>query len=369
MNKWTGEILWQTSLTREYFDTMHGTHSTGVLVGDYWYLPTGHASGSDDANWMSTSFEFPWHPNVVVLEKETGKLVAQDDVVVGPHQHGAWCALSTGVVDGRQLVFWGDAFGYVHAFHAQEEFNAEDGLDTLERVWQCDANPRSYRYMDSGGRMPYAFMTPGPKDIGPCEIVGTPVFHEGLLYVTLARDVAYSRKEGKRKIGNGGLVCIDPRGEGDITETNKVWTNTDLNRTFATPSVLDDIIIAGDHAGYVLGMDRETGETLWKGDIEAPVWNFWQVVGDGKVYCMNELRGFYIFSVEDGELLYSAQMDGQNNPPPGIAHGRLIVGTSRSIDCYAGPEYLKLHKPDEVVESDQIRTGAALDEPLEHDGH
>jgi outer membrane protein assembly factor BamB len=133
--------------------------------------------------------------------------------------------------------------------------------------------------------------------------------------------------------------------------------------------VVGDMVITADHGGYLLSIDKNTGETLWKGDFDKCIWNYFHAVGDGKVYVMNEQRDFHIFDAENGEELFSAQMDGQNNPQVGMTNGILIVGTTRSIDAYAGPEYLKDNKPDEVVESEQIRTGDALDEPLEKTGH
>jgi outer membrane protein assembly factor BamB len=372
LDKETGEILWQESLGGEHFMSyQHGTHTTGLLIGDYWYMATGHCSGSDCEAWVWNSLEAPFYPNIVVLEKETGRRVAQDATPVDEHQHGQWCSLSTGVVDGRRLIFWGDGHGDVHAFAAPEKFEGDE-VATLEEVWRCDANPKSYRYLPDGDLFPYVGYQGylfGPRDAGPCEIISTPVFHDGLLYVALGRDKAYSPNRKGRHIGDGALVCIDPKGEGDITETNKLWTNTDLGRTFCTPSIVGDTIITADHGGYLLGIDRNSGETLWKGDFDVCIWNYFQAVGDGKVYVMNEQRGFHIFSAEDGELLFEAQVDGQNNPQPGLTDGILVVGTTRSIDAYAGPDYLKENKPEQVVESSQIRKGDALNEPLEKTGH
>ncbi len=363
-----GNVIWQTDVKQDYFHAMHGTHTTGILLGDYWYVATGFALGSDCPNWVTNALERPWHPNIVVLDKETGELVAQDQVVVGPHQHGQWSSLSSGVVNGRRLVFWGDGFGYLHAFEAPEEFEG-DGVATLEEVWRCDANPKSYRWTEDGLRRPYAAYMGGmgPQDEGPCEIIGTPVFHQGRVYVTLARDKEYSPSEGPRHIGAGAAVCIDPTGTGDVTETHKIWTNTEVNRTFCTPSVVDGMVIFADHGGYVNGLDARTGETLWKEDIHACMWNYFQAVGDGKVYVMNELRGFFILKADrDGGRLFHAQVDGSNNPQAGMTDGILIVGTKRSIDAYGGPEYMQEHGPAETVESGQIRK---VVEPVEKARH
>ena len=363
-----GNVIWQTDVAQDYFRAMHGTHTTGILLGDYWYVGTGFALGSDCPNWVSNALERPWHPNIVVLDKETGELVAQDEVVVEPHQHGQWSSLSSGVVNGRRLVFWGDGFGYLHAFEAPEEFEG-DGVATLKEVWSCDANPKSYRWAEDGLRRPYAAYMGnfGPRDEGPCEIIATPVFHEGLLYVTLARDKEYSPKDGARHVGAGAAVCIDPTGTGDVTDTHKVWTNTEVNRTFCTPSITDGMVIFADHAGYVNNLDIRTGETLWKEDIEACMWNYFQAVGDDKIYVMNERRGFFILEADrDGGQLFQAQVDGSNNPQAGMTDGMLIVGTKRSIDAYGGPEYIQKNAPEESVESRQIRKVGSVAEEADH---
>ncbi len=352
-----GNIIWTSNNIRQkYFNNaQHGTHGTGVIVGDYWYINTGQQSGSDDMeNWEANSYEHPWHPNIVVLNKHTGELVATDDIVVGPHQHGNWSSLSTANVNGKDLVFWGDPYGYLHAVEAPGKFE-EGKVSTLKEVWYCDANPKSYRYTEDGMLMPYAaYMgSYGPKDKGPCEIVSAPAYHDGLLYLTITRDKAYSSNKGGRRIGNGALVCIDPTGEGDVTETHKVWENLDVNRTFSTPSIYKDKVIVATHAGYVDGVDLKTGKSLWKQDIKYCQWNYFQAVGDDKIFVTNEKRDFFILEADqDGGQLYHTELPAMNNPQPGLSDGMLFVGSHKGITAYGGPEYMKTHEPMEEFEEE-----------------
>jgi hypothetical protein len=327
---------------------MHGSNQTGLIVGNYLWIPTGHATGSDCRYWYTNSVEWPWHPNIMVFDKRTGERVAQDDVEIGGHQHGNWGSLSSAVVNGQRQVFWGDAHGIVHAFKAPETF-PEGEVSTLEEVWRCDANPKEYRVTEDGTPMPYAawFSNAGPRTEGWCEIIATPVYHKGRLYVALGRDKAYSGRGGKRRIGDGGVVCIDPTGSGDVTDTHKLWF-TKINRTFCTPSIDEEgLLFVADHAGWVNCLDiNQQGKLLWKEDIKACIWNYWQAVGDGKIYVMNEARDFHIIEADrDGGLLFHKEFRATNNPQAGMTDGILIVGTNRHLTAYGGPEFMKTHEP------------------------
>lgn len=335
-----GNVLWQQTMRNPYFSTMHGTHGSGLLLGDYWWVVTGHANGSDCEFWASNAIERPFHPNIMVLDKETGEIVAQDDVIVGPHQHGNWCSLSYGEVNGQGMVFWGDAFGLVHAYKVPEKFDAPEGQRaTIEHLWSIDANPESYRYTEEGVRLPYAYYMGfwGPKGSGPCEIISPVVFHEGKIYITLSRDIAYYHEGGE-----GGLICYDVTGP----EPKLVWQNLDVQRTFCPPSIAGDKIFIADHGGQMTGIDLASGETLWQQSMNDGIWNYFQCWGDDKIYVANQRRDFMIFEAdEDGGLLFNTIMDTANNPQVGMTHGLLIVPTMKSIAAYGGPEYMKTAQP------------------------
>jgi hypothetical protein len=51
---------------------------------------------------------------LIALDKKTGELMGEDDAKIGPHIfHGQWSSPSTGVVNGRQLIFFGAAMEFV----------------------------------------------------------------------------------------------------------------------------------------------------------------------------------------------------------------------------------------------------------------
>jgi hypothetical protein len=282
------------------------------------------------------------------MEKETGKLVAMDQVLQERYYHGQWSSLSTGKVDGRQLVFYGDGYGYVRAFAAPEKFDTSDEkIDRLEEVWYCDANPKEYRYFENGMEKPYVVWDKirvpyDPKSSeAPCEIISTPVLYKGMLYVALARDYMYCKRSGKRAYGPGAMLCIDPSGTGDVTDTHIKWVNKDVPRTFSTPSIVDDLIFITDLAGNLHCLDAKTGEHYWKHDIQTKIWNYPQVVADGKIYLQNEAGDYYILAAsKEKKVLFEGELDGRNGMATGVTNGVIVVVTPKGAAAYKGPGYV-----------------------------
>jgi len=339
-----GNELWATDTAGDYFSDVHGVHGTGVIIGDYWWYPTGFSNGTDCDYWAEASIERPWHPNIVIIDRRSGEIVAQDDVVLNPHQHGTWGSLSLGEVAGKPAVFWGDSHGYVHAFDASEPYTGSDGdRATIRKLWTTDGNPESYRLTEDGVPWVYAYYSGkwGPRDKGPNELIAPLTYHEGRIYVSIGRDKAYVGNEGNRYHGDGALVCIDVTGP----EPREVWANTEIGRTFCPPSIKDGLAHVATHSGYLNTIDIETGETLRKEDMNACIWNFFQSEGDGKIYVMNERRDFIVFDAKNGGILSNYLADATNNPQVGMTHGLLIVSTMKSIAGYGGPEYMATHAP------------------------
>jgi hypothetical protein len=352
-----GEIIWNSKISQPYFSgVQHGPAGTGLVLGGQFWIPTGHAPGSDCPDFELNSLESPFHPNVVVLDKQNGKLLAQDNVSVGHIQHGQWTTLSAGEVNGKWQVFFASAAGTVHAFEVPSIPASSAGTRPaiLREIWRCDANPEKYRRYPDGKPIQYhaynGMPGPGPDKPGPLEIISMPVFYQGLLYVPLSRDVEYGMKKklnaddkfsSHRTFGLGCLVCIDPKGSGDVTRTHKVWENTDVNWAFFGPSITGDLMFFADLFGQMNCIELKTGKILWQYDIECSVWNYGQVTADGKIYVTTEKKDFFIFSAtREPKLLFRTKLDALGNPPqPVVTDGLLIVSTGKTLSAYFGPGY------------------------------
>ena len=118
---------------------------------------------------------------------------------------------------GRKLVFLGGGDGACYAFEALAGVPAANKTGTvpvlfepaiLKTAWRADCNPPEYR--DFGGMDLFKHYTLGDrrrKDsinrldnglfVGMSEIIATPVFHQGRVYVAIGRDPEHGRGRGR----------------------------------------------------------------------------------------------------------------------------------------------------------------------------
>jgi len=218
----------------------------------------------------------PNAPNLIVLEKKTGRLVATDDATqIGPRMlHGDWSSPSLGVVNGRKLIFWGGGDGCCYAFEALAGVPRKPVK--LKTVWSFDCDPPEYK---SFGRLDWAsHYSLGDKRlkqtlnkandgsfVGMSEIIATPVPYKNRVYVAIGRDPEHGR-------GRGALWCIDATKTGDITKTGKVWCYQGLERTLSTVSIAAGLLYIADVGGRLHCLDAETGKVVWVHDTEAGIW-------------------------------------------------------------------------------------------------
>lgn len=143
------------------------------------------------------------------------------------------------------------------------------GAKTGALIWKFDCNPKDSVW-ELGGR--------GTRN----NLVSTPVFHNGVVYIAVGQDPEHGE-------GDGHLWAIDASGTGDITETGALWHFGDENyhRTVSTVSIDNGFLYAADLSGFVYCLDAKTGEHHWTHDTFAAIWGS-PFVADGKVYIGDE---------------------------------------------------------------------------------
>ena len=109
------DIIWLFDLLAEAGVYPHDTaHSSILLHGPFLYVNT--SNGVDRTH---RRIPAPEAPSLVVLDKQTGRLVAQDDERIGPRiLHCTWSSPALSEVNGRPLVFFGGGDGVCYAFDA-----------------------------------------------------------------------------------------------------------------------------------------------------------------------------------------------------------------------------------------------------------
>jgi outer membrane protein assembly factor BamB len=330
------DIIWRYDMMDELGVFPHNASNCSILiVGDVLYVCT-----SNGQDWTHKNIPSPNSPSFIALDKKTGKLIGEDDAKIGPHIfHGQWSSPSTGMVNGKQLVFFGGGNGFCYAFDSKPV--KEGDTDYLKTVWKYDCNPPQRWGTD------VAHTYPGPD--GPSEVNATPVFYKDRVYVAVGQDPEHGE-------GVGNLSCIDATKTGDVTKTAKVWAYDKIHRSISTVSIdpATGLLFVGDFSGFVHCLDAETGKLYWTYDMKAHMWGS-TLVADGKVYCGDEDGDLVVFAATKGTPKPADKRkpgDAENEPTvisktnfgaaiystPIVANGNIFVGSQTHLYCLSNED-------------------------------
>jgi outer membrane protein assembly factor BamB len=304
-----------------------------LVDGDLVYVPT--SNGVDRNTFRDTARErnrkipAPQAPNLIVLDKRTGRLAATDGLQIADQiLHGQWSSPSLGWVGPRKLIFFGAGDGRCYAFEALS--SVPEKPVRLKTVWSCDCIPPEYKpaagldavtqYCLGDKRVHGTLNKHDGTFVGPSEIIGTPVFVDDRVYVAIGRDPAHGR-------GRGALHCIDATGQGDITRSGRLWTYQGLDRTLSTASVHDGLVYLSDVAGRLHCLDALTGKCYWVHDANCETWGS-TLAADGKVY-MPTSKGLWVLAAgKELRVLDRINLGARVMASPVAANGTLYVAST-----------------------------------------
>ncbi|NNM28180.1 MAG: PQQ-binding-like beta-propeller repeat protein, partial [Akkermansiaceae bacterium] len=259
------DIVWVYDMRSELGVVPHNITSSSAAMLD-GRIFTSTSNGVDGQHEKMVA---PEAPCLIALDAKSGKLAGQEAAGIGARTfHCNWSSPSLGTCKGKAAVFFGGGDGFLYAFGASA---GEDGV--LPELWRYDANPKEYRTEDDGSAREYG------THKGPSEIIGTPVFADGKVYVTIGQDP----ESGD---GVGMLSCVDA-GTG-----KPLWTFREISRSLSTPAVVDGLVYVADFAGQIHCLDAASGEVQWGHDTLSRIWGS-TLVADGKIY----------IGTEDGEVI------------------------------------------------------------------
>ncbi len=305
------DILWLYDMIKECGVRQHdAAHSSILMDGRFLYVNT--ANGVDDTHRHIAS---PDAPCLIVIDKQTGRLVARDGERIGPNIfHCTWSSPSLGFVNGRKLIVYAGPNGIVYAFEPVTEVAA--GVQTLKKVWWFDIDPAApkrevHRYTAN-------------RTESPSTIHAMPVFVGSSVYVAGGGDIWWGKRQA-------WLTCIDATKAGDATATAKVWSSALTRHVMSTPSVWSGLVFVADCGRKIHCFDAATGESCWTHDIQGEMWSS-TLVADGKVY-VGTRRGEFIVLAANREkrVLFSCLLDSPVSGTPVAANGVLYVTTQKKL--------------------------------------
>ncbi|HEX8913370.1 MAG TPA: PQQ-binding-like beta-propeller repeat protein [Humisphaera sp.] len=326
VNKTDGDIVWSFDLIEGCGICPHDVAACSVLVdGPFLYVVSGNGVDSPHAKCLR-----PDAPSFICLDARTGKLLATDTEGLGHRMwHCLWSPPSMGVVNGKKLVFFGGSDGVCYAFEALTE--VPDAPVHFKKVWSCDCCPMAYRmpggqpinYYVGDKRKKYTTNKNDGTFVGPSEIISSPVFHDGRVYVTIGQDPTHGR-------GRGMLTCIDATKTGDLTAGGKVWEYDALERTIGSVAIDGGLLYVADLPGKVHCLDVATGKPVWVQDTGGESWGT-PLVADGKVYVTNKKGVTILAAGREPKVLSTVALGSASYSTPVAANGTLFVASDRML--------------------------------------
>jgi len=312
-----GDIIWKYDLIPELDVVLHDVCGSTLLVhGDLLYACT--SNGIDDRHEKVPKLDAP---SLIVLDKQTGRLVARDDEKIGRRLlHCNWSSPSPGRVNGRTLIFFGGGDGILYAFEPPAA-RTDSQVRILHKVWSYDCNPPDFRVRD-GQPVPYSKSTKNRPD-GPSEIIGAPVLYQGRVYVAIGQSPLHGN-------GRGCLSCVD------ADTGTKVWTSELVERSLATPSLAEGLLYIPDTTGNLHCFDTDTGQRYWVHPLGATTCYGSSFVADDKVYIGTETGTLWVLKA--GEQLQVLSKTRLKTSPITLtaADGVLYVPTQHSLLAIPG---------------------------------
>ena len=343
------DTVWVLDMMKELGVSQHNLCSCSVTaVGDLLFVNTSNGVDEGHLNLPNAAA-----PSFLCVDKRDGKVLWADGSPGANVLHGQWSSPSYAVIDDVPQVIFGGGDGWVYGFDAR----GDNGKAKL--LWQFDANPKESKYV-LGGRADRN------------HIIGTPVIHDGLVYVAVGEDPEHGE-------GVGHLWCIDPTKRGDVSpelavnvadptkslphrrnqavikeqgevarpnpNSAAVWHypgfdangngkldfDETMHRTCGTVAIKDGLLVIPDFSGLVHCVDVKTGKPHWTHDMLAASWGS-PMMGDGKIYVGDEDGDISIFELSpEKNLIAEVNMGNSVYSTPIVAGGTLYIANKSHL--------------------------------------
>jgi outer membrane protein assembly factor BamB len=133
--------------------------------------------------------------------------------------------------------------------------------------------------------------------------------------------------------GPAVFYAIKAGGQGDITETNKVWTVTKSGAVplDVSPLVVGDEVYLVSDSGIASCYDAASGKQHWQQRLSGKFWAS-PVYADGRIYCLDDSGTTLVLAPGPKfEKLATNKLDGKTQASPAIVDGAIFLRTDTHL--------------------------------------
>jgi outer membrane protein assembly factor BamB len=142
-----------------------------------------------------------------------------------------------------------------------------------------------------------------------------------------------SKDSGKRY---SELIAVDPRGTGDIEQTNVLWRLKTPNLQLSTPVVVDGLLYTVDTRGTMHCLEASSGETVWSKKMKAKFHSS-PIFADGLIYFSSERGSTYVLRAgREMDFVAQNSLEGEIWATPAVTGGAIVMRTSEFLYKISG---------------------------------
>jgi outer membrane protein assembly factor BamB len=244
----------------------------------------------------------PRAPSLIAVDIHSGNVVWRANGAGEKILHGQWSSPAAADVAGQTQVLFGGGDGWLRAYDPQSG----------REIWRFDGNPNDARYL------------PRPRVFSRSPIVASPVYADGRVFIAMGDDPSHGD-------GPSLLHGISPNGQGDVTDSRRLWTSREIGRTIAAPIIHEGLVYVGDLGGRITCLAAGTGALVWKHDTDAPIWGCLLLAGE-RLYVGNVDGLMTVLRAgHKKQVLAETQMDSALYTRPALVRDALYLATARRL--------------------------------------
>lgn len=164
------------------------------------------------------------------------------------------------------------------------------------------------------------------KGVGPT-IYTSPITTDNLLLATSSGP------------GGGSAVALKPGGNGDVTDSQRVWRLERAKSAIGSGVIHDGHIYTIAQDGMAQCLEATTGKIIWEERLKGPgartgSWSS-LLLADGKIYAPNQSGDVFVFRASPKYELLATNSVGENtNASLAASDGELFLRTEKSLWCF-----------------------------------